>query len=1076
MRKGILLPLLVTLLFCLSFAGWPLGGWGSSSSGTTSGRSFYDLSSPYEGAIPITEYKLCNVPPSGRRLFCVRSQPSNGYSAGVLSAIYINFTPPGTSWDAVTSFPVAYRWLTDSEFLILNWMDGVPDTVTRRVIGDTTDAGDWIPRSGVDGVFGYPTGTMSQWNNPWSSLTSVYAGTGSETGVRATIVRPYIEFVDSVEVWMRSFGGSYFNSFGTYNDVTGAIDTSFCKKGTITAAYMGVEYSLVPSTSSLYGRRCRIQYTLNRPRNYDLVVCGFTHLGTADGFVRYWGTGIGTSYTIASNSPWITGGSPWQPMYNNFPDFNNDGALEFNFSQWKGTGIKGSPIFATLKGSPSAGATTIDVYKPDPSKSWSDYVPIRGDRFVTTNRDLELYKLVIRNSSAASTGGDYLAFATLTDNSSYWTFSSIYTSETTEFNTSLQGNYSDGDQVIILSNYVTEGTGSEDWPSPSGFYQAYNQLPNYDWTGYPAIMNFNHSADSVLWTPASDTRNGTTRTQQQSQYRLWGPDLSYPQEMRFGAGERVMFAYNKNKPTHGAVTESNYSWPIENTFVYYTNDLLDGNTPAPTKRFEVFNIFSGDTAMWFSLRDKGSATWANAILDTTATTSGVTTDAGFGMDSCKFAAYNVSGANQKAWAYGYLGFNTLSWEDSLAPDSTKTLDSLILDIYLTSFSGRLMSTDFSDDSSRIAVVKADFQPVTLNSELENITSLIDNYGPVCFDKTTVYGTFKGSMYTSYYGSERNHIRVSLSTTALREGHATQLGLVLYDHVVLGIEPTTNGNVGSSPYIIAHTSDDSYETSLTAYWHATASAPPADTIFISFGWNDANANNLITADEKWLKDNYIRLDQNTTNFGTSEDVQTGVVSAGRVHYPMFSFTQAGRDSIEGLSIHLALCSLYVNNYDSTTGDTFLVRTIGHASQTVTWGETDCSYRYRVNSTTTAWPDTSWYSGVGTTLGAVLDTITTRWAPYGGVYFPIINKGNTAAGAPSSGEWVVLTVTQAVADMASTVIADELRDGFIILKRSAVSAASGNVRVDFVDRDDKDNTGEWTHRLQRNARVYIVATQP
>jgi hypothetical protein len=468
----------------------------------------------------------------------------------------------------------------------------------------------------------------------------------------------------------------------------------------------------------------------------------------------------------------------------------------------------------------------------------------------------------------------------------------------------------------------------------------------------------------------------------------------------FSVGSIVYADFTSGTATDGTYTVTGLSGPNSTGLTSFTFADVEANT-------------SGNATIY------GAPSWAMMIRDTlTASmysfTVGVPSVPGDSMACYPFDVDSTDSIIQKI----AMQFDIRNWEDSIDATHYKVIDSCVADVVFSGWDGPNMATNFADDSTWMSFVKFTMPYYGLDNQSgtpgrQSFTGF-DDKGKIFWDTTTKYQTFKGSMYEDNF---RTHFKVSLPASFITEGYPAGLGLMFRDFDMRSYPPQTVGVNGT--YLLLSNVLASDRTRLTIYYHTVNATAPKDTLYISFSNLDYDNDGTVEASEKFLKDAALQYDSKTTTLGTNANMYAGQTTGGtasRIFTPIISLTQLGRDSIQNLTIHSAVCSLMIDAAIAGV-DTFFVFNIGDASANSIWDEATVCYQYRTG--TTLWGDSSWSSGGiagGQTIGLPLDTCKIT--------------ANIPGGTTNAVQ--VFRITQAIADMANPANATT-RDGIALKMR-------------------------------------------
>lgn len=948
-------------------------------------------------------YGICA---SGVKIATCVAEPANGLTCGVLTGVYWNHNKLDTSYfELRTAFGHQFG---DCEILIRRFgYGGQVDTVTEWLVSDETITAGWIPLWAFQHQHALA-------NTEYSTVLGAMSG-ADRTAEGAVYYRTYtafprIEFLDSCEVWMRSAAGSHFNDLG---------GAAGMQKLPLQTVYFGVDYALLPSRSELHGRRMVTQARLTCPRNFDLSVLARTPLGRK-GFV--WGLSLGMSpgFTLATNDPWQAT-SPYAIDHRKFPDHNLDySMLEENQLFWFGDSLSGGPVYGTLRGAHASGGSTIRINKPDSTRSWGDYVPPRA-------RDLyrdEYYMFVVRDGADPMEGGGCFVSKALTDCTSYWlaTIEDIVGEVT---GGTFDQTYQSGDTVLLVSGYWAQGTGSEDFPHRAGFY-IYNALHQFNWGGYNATKYTDVTYDSVLVNAATGLPVIGSAARGMSMLRIFGSG-DHPAHIQFGPNERFTWGILKAKDFQNPHNLGLYSWRITAAMSYGVDDGPQWYAPPMNPAVIADTIW-----LWKGYVVDNNKTvvsnWAQISLDADSQGSGV--------DSVKTISGQAGlldyiGLNLTTGSAGLhrpifvfdskSGVNSDPWTDELTDSTHKVQDSVALELFPKAGqwgANWLSGAHFAKDSSWLGVVDL--------SEIPNYTTVSAHYLKF-YRGEPLLDSLKISAY-QFPPGRHGLWRYRLPAYTVREGFDTKLGLLWTYWDSRNVAPAVADSSSSNLirlYVPAYGyPDPEWVSRLIVYSHAAAGAAPPDTFVIRFSWFDANGNQAVDAGESWVKDIHLRSDTPTSNRDADNPHIAGYVNStpDRTFRLLCSLredtVQAGRksprDSLRGLTIVSATCSLLVASYDSSAARNIYGFPVRHSSARVTWTESQATWNARATGT-------NWQSAGGDIWTD--DTLVT-WST---------NLTLPPGPTTTTNEWLVLDITSLVDDMAT--LPDSVIDGFALVASGA-----------------------------------------
>lgn len=1016
--------LAVLLLFCsceLAFGqAFGRGNFGRTGSGEDGfmGKAelFYDMTAPYPAAVwrPGIDnvYGICAA---GTKIGVCRSEPANGLNAGVLSGVYYNHkaTLDTNKFELKTAF--GHQW-TDQEILVRRFKNGAADTLTERLLVDSTIVRGWQNM----GAFQHQHMLSDfEYSSPMGAMVSSNRSSNVNEFYRSYIAFPMIEFADSIEVWVRSAAGGEFNDFGGVNGM---------QESPVQNVYHGVEYFLVPTAMDLYGRRVGLQARRTIPRNQDISILGWTPKGRR-GFVWALSYGVSPGFTLATNAPWSVS-SPYGPNFRKFADnVIGHSMLEEDQVLFCGDSLMGQPYFTQLHGEHASGSSTVRIAKPT-TKQWADFVPDRASPVFYG----QYIFFAVRDAAVPTEGGFVGCVTSLADCTSYWkgTLATL-TDEVT--GATFDQTYQAGDGCVLFSNYVWRSTGSEDAPARGGFYN-YNARHSFGWQGYTANKYDDIYPDSMLWNVAGSAPLVGTKSPGHNLYRVFGSGYR-SQQFRFGADGRFVWAILKSKPNHGGTTLSNYSWMNHASMWYVTEDSDDYYSPMLPAGViaDTIYLYKG------YIVDNSANSWANVQLTADSVGSGFDSLKAIGGVSGQLDFISLNLSTGGAWALhrpilifdSETGSVSEPWSDSIDASNHKVQDSTWLEVFQqgTSWNGLWLSgAHFADDSSYWSVTDLDWIP--------NYTTVSSSYLKFMRGADSLAGV-KGSAY-DYPSDQAAKIKWTLPPYTVREGKDTQLGLLwsTWDDRAIAPQIGTGGatNIRRLNLLGAGYPDQNLWTRLIVFSHSESGAASPDTVYISFQWRDLDSDGNVDAGESYVKDVSIRSDTPTSPRDGDNPNTVGYTNASpdRTYRQLISLEQTARDSIEGWTIVSAGCSILVTGYDSAAVRSFYAFPVGHATANVTWNESQVTWNARSTGN-------NWQSAGGDYLSTATDTLAT-----------FTNTATTFNTAPmaTTNEWIWVPCTKAIEEMASTVIADSTRDGFIIVP-SGTHPDTQNARVTFNPSD-------------------------
>lgn len=994
---------------------------------------FYDMRAPYPDAYPLLEpvKNVYQVPAAGIRLACVRSVPDSGFRAGVLTSIWRNHR----AVHALSKFLnrcAAMHQLTDMEILIRRFYGGIADTITENLTGDTTVVRGWVNLSGLEGS---PFLPLDEYSNQYTSLVNGNRSSDLTTYIRSQKTFPRIEFRDSIEVWVRSPAGSAFNDYG------GPLGMQMVP--TQNSIYHSVDALLVPAASDLYGRRVHIQVREFIPRNYDCAMLGYTQTGGRKGFVWYTSYATGPCYTIASNAPWKTS-SPYGIDYRQFPDNNNTYAhLEEDGAFYLGYGDAGKPIFTTLHGAHSSGASTVRIAKPDADKGLAEYFPLLPPN-IGHRQNATMFN--IRQAANPASGGG--AFACLTsaveDCTDYWKVSLITIVE--EVLSTLNANYDDGDEVIIVTNGKGVITGTEDGVggNANGFY-SYNSDLNANWQTMLSNPYTDVTADSVLWRISGDSAYIGQAARGYSASRVWSPSVDNPAVLPFRKGEICSYASFKYKPAHASVDQSVLTRKCFATTVYVTEDV-GYYSSAPVLRDTVYadlvtaidNDNSGTTsADWDSLA-RPSRSAAGAGRDTVGSGLGSVTNHTIDWQPISL---NYSGSGKVSTSRLHMNFPTDDFVWNVGGQH-KEISRIWVEWFAegTQWNSEWLCSDtFPVDSSYLAVVRTSL-PVNTSHVTQSLRFL----------RNDSLGGIKFSMY-DYPDDYFARIAVTLPDSVLQQGLYTNLAIRWGTYDVRRIFPAVPFSGNS--IVRLNVADAAYpdvmlRPKMVIEYTLSAGNVP-DTVNVSFTDDRSSSN--------WIKDAFVIDGSSTTQSGSIQVRIDANTTGTRNRKGLLSLTQAARDSLKGKTAVSAVCSVFVNSVSSIAGDQLKLYVIADNDSSVMWAEptADVSALKRDVTNNLNWPG-------GRTLGP-----TTFASPFATYTVDSLVQNN----------WFVFSVLPAIQSMCSTSVADSLRDGILWELTDDNDGTAGNIRF-AAEEDGSTNaaTAQYSDNSRLDARFFIRYVTP
>lgn len=960
------------------------------------------------------------IPAAPIKIATLYAEPDSGYPCGVWTGFYWNFQGLDTS-----AFEYRTAWghqYGDMEILALRFgYGGQVDTVTEWLTGDTTITAGWIPMWALEHLHALAN---TEYSTVLGSLAGATRAAGSVPRYRAYYSIPRCEFLDSLQIWVRGSAGSEYNDFGGVDGLQ-EVPTQ--------TVYMSADYVLLKSKSELYQRRMVTQARRGAPRNADLFTLARTPLGYKGGVLGL-SAGVSPAYTLATNAPWETS-APYGLNFRRSPDANLDySMLEEDQLFFLGKGESGGPLFTTLNGSHPSGGSTMRIHKPDSTKSWEDYVPLRArDRF----RDA-YHIFVIRDAADPVEGGGVFVSTALADCTTYWkaTITDIVGEVT---GGTFDQTYQDGDQCVLVSVMVAEGTGMEDFLAKAGFY-LYEALHHFNWQGWPATVYTDVSYDSVLTNATTHLPVIGSASFGTSLYRIFGVGDN-PVNLTFGPDERFTWAILKAKDFQSPHTLTNYTWRFTSAMTYYVQDGVQWYSPVLPEGVIADTIELSQAY----IVDNSKNSWANVLV--TADSSGT------GVDSLQtisgvpgqldWISLNLATGGTYALHRPILVFPTGSgadaWDDSLTATTHKVQDSVVLEVFLngSSWNGNwLAGKHFADDSSYWSVVDL--------SEIPNYETVTSNYLKFFIGEDSLAG-LKGSAY-DYPSSYVQKLRWSLPAGTVRENLDTKLGVLWSTWDLRGIAPQISTGSASHIrrlYLLGGSYPDAeLRTRLVVYSHSAAGAASGDTIVIRFSWFD-DGDQTLESGESWVKDIELRSDTPTTNRDSDNPYYAGYTNTtpDRTFRRLVSLldteTLAGlssaRDSIEGMTIVAATCSMLVASYDSSAIRSIYAFPVKHATANVHWVEPEATWNARSTGN-------NWQTAGGdytTASGDTLAVFTT-------------NTSLLPAPMATTNEWVVVDVQSLVELMAGSSVADSTVDGFILVA-SGNHPDTANSRIGFQPSD-------------------------
>lgn len=270
--------LLIVLVLSLPVFAWD--DWGRTTSGggstETPTQKFYDFNRPYPNALkmPSQTLEIRYFSHSGNRAFVCK--PEVGHSAGYLDYLWLN--PAGDAVTATNGYSSTIQRRNGPinwELMLLSYNNGIIDTLTKLMTGDTTFTGSYIPYSAFAGFMGTPT---AEFANEYNTMTVVRS---SDRTYASNLNNLRVEFIDSLEIYIRPMQWSGVNYIGMYATM---------------------DYYSLPSIADLYNRRAHFTYRTKRVWRYDwFPFTWYRGSSSTPALLRWWGLDKEGTYPVRTN-------------------------------------------------------------------------------------------------------------------------------------------------------------------------------------------------------------------------------------------------------------------------------------------------------------------------------------------------------------------------------------------------------------------------------------------------------------------------------------------------------------------------------------------------------------------------------------------------------------------------------------------------------------------------------------------------------------------------------------------------------------------------------------------------------